>query len=330
MNIIDFRQLSSLKAISINFGIALPYLESVITNPDKFYTLLKIRKKGRSKHKHRKVYKADEQLAFLHSEIRSQIEFNIYDRKSQLKSEFITPYAYGFIKKRGIRENAKVHLNKMHILNLDITDFFKSINSRDVYNVFVKLGTPENGAKQLAILCTLQNKLEEGLHTSPVISNIHCHSLDTKIAKIAKKQKFSYSRYADDLTFSSNTRVPYPDQIEKILNSFGFNLNTDKTRYSKKGQAQYVTGLSVSNDKYPRIPKIMKSQLRTELYFMNKYGIASHCHRQGIEPEDISQELNRIQGWIWYMYGIEPDLAAQYKETFDDCIGICEFDYELE
>jgi retron-type reverse transcriptase len=330
MNIIDFRQLSSLKAISINFGIALTYLESVIAQPDKFYTLLKIRKKGRSKYKYRKVYKADEQLALFHSEIRSQIEFNIYDRKSQLKSEYVTPYAYGFIKKRGIRENAKVHLNKTHLLNLDITDFFKSIKSRDVYNVFVRLGTPDDGAKILATLCTLHNKLEEGLHTSPLISNIHCYDLDIQIAELAKKYKFLYSRYADDLTFSSNTRVPYPKQIEKILNSFGFDLNYDKTRYSKKGQAQYVTGLSISNEKYPRIPKIMKSQLRTELYFMEKYGVASHCHKRGIDQNDISQELNRIQGWIWYMYGIEPELAAQYKEIFDECIGISELDYALE
>jgi RNA-directed DNA polymerase len=321
MNIIDFSQLSSLKAISINFGVALPYLESVIANPDDHYTLLKIRKKGRSKHQHRKVYKAHEHLAHFHSELRSQIEFNIYDRKSQLKSEYVTQYAYGFIKRKGIRENAKVHLNKTYLLNLDITNFFKTINSRDVYKVFVKLGTPEDGAKVLAKLCTLQNKLEEGLHTSPVISNIHCHELDTEIAKLGKKQRFSYTRYADDLTFSSDAHLPQPLQIERILNRLGFNLNCKKTRFSKKGQAQYVTGLSISNDKYPRIPKIMKRQLRTELYFMEKFGVASHCHRHGINQNEISQELNRIQGWIRYMYGIEPDLAAQYNEVFEVCTG---------
>jgi retron-type reverse transcriptase len=170
------------------------------------------------------------------------------------------------MRKKGILQNAKIHLNKKFLLNVDIEDFFKSIKRNDVYHIFLKLGTPSEGAEILSRICTYADKLEEGLCTSPIISNLHCYALDWELAELGNDNKCLYSRYVDDITFSSNLRTPKLNSIKQILNKYHFRLHKDKTRFSKRGQAQYVTGLSVSNDKHPRIPRPIKRKLRMELH----------------------------------------------------------------
>jgi len=319
MRIIDFKRLDSLESISQNFGIHASYIEAVICSPDKYYHELRIPKKGRSKGKHRIVYKADEMLASLQSEIQTHIEYYIYNKENIINDKFITKYAYGFIRKKGTLKNAKIHLNKKNLLNIDIKDFFKSITTNDVYHVFLKLGTPRDGAKILSEVCTYNNKLEEGLHTSPIISNLHCYELDHDFAKLGKSWSSSYTRYADDITFSSNSRTPNLKSIEKILRKHNFNLNKDKTRCSKQGKAQYVTGLSISNDQYPRIPRPIKRRLRMELYYIKKHGFYSHLYHNGIDEDDIYKEKRRIEGWLEYISGIEPDFSNKYGSIFDEC-----------
>jgi RNA-directed DNA polymerase len=310
---IDFKRLNGLPDISKSFSVPIEYLESVISTPENYYKKLCIPKKGKSKEQYRIVYKADERLSHLQSEILIHIEHKIYHKENKFKANenYITKYAYGFIKNKGTLQNAKIHLNKKYLINLDIKNFFKSISINDVYHVFIKLGTPPEGAKILAKISTYHEKLEEGLHTSPIISNLHCYQLDIELAKLGKSNQCAYSRYADDITFSGNFRTPKQNLIEKILKKYNFSINEEKTRFSKKGTAQYVTGLSVSDDKCPRIPRPIKRQLRMELYYIKKYGFKSHCDQKGIN--DRNMEWNRINGWINYISGIETELGEKYS-----------------
>lgn len=318
MRKLDFSRLGSLQAISHNFGVTEDYLKSVITSPHQFYTELRIPKKGRNRGKYRVVYKAADKLAHLQSEISTHIGYNVYNKDNTIRDQFITKHAYGFVKNKGILQNARLHLAKKYLLSVDIKDFFKSIIINDVYHVFLKIGAPSEGAEVLASLCTLNSRLEEGLHTSPIISNLHCFQLDMELAEFCKNKKCSFSRYADDFAFSSNHRLPSLNVIEEFLLKYKFEMNKNKTRYSKRGQAQYVTGLSVTDDKYPRIPRPIKRQLRTELHYIQKFGAISHFYRMGIDDGSIANEICRIEGWIRYISGIEPEVGNRFQIIFDE------------
>lgn len=316
MIVIDFKKLSSLDSISFSFGVPIRFIESVIDNPEEYYQELRIPKKGRNRSKYRIVFKAQEKLAHLQSEIKSHIEHNIYNKDKTIKEEYVTKYANGFIRGKGIVQNARNHLDKKYLLNVDIRNFFKSITIKDVYHVLIKLGTPHDGAEIISELITYNGKLEEGLHCSPLISNLHCYNLDHELYRIASAHGCSYSRYADDISFSSNTRTPKLNLIEQVFKKHHFQMNQIKTRFSKRGQPQYVTGLSVTDSKYPRIPKPMKRQLRQELHYMKKYGYRSHFEKIGIDSGSILEEMLRITGRIRYISAIEPVLGKKFKELF--------------
>ena len=124
MTILDFSRLDSLESISRSFGVSADYILSVIKNPTNYYTELRIPKKGRNRGKYRIVYKAEDKLAHLHSEISTHIQHNVYTKEKVVKSPYISSFAYGFIKKKGTLHNARIHLNKRLLLTLDIKNFF--------------------------------------------------------------------------------------------------------------------------------------------------------------------------------------------------------------
>lgn len=318
MKIIEFKQLDSIYSISKNFGISIRFIESVISTPNDFYEELRIPKKGRNKNEYRVVYKAEPQLARLHSEIKSHLEFNIYDRNRCADEQYIAKYSYGFIRGKGTKHNALIHLNKKRLLNIDIKNFFKSIKTEDVYHVLVNYGIPIEGAEILSKIITYNGVLEEGLHCSPMLSNLYCYKLDLELYEVGRKCGCSYSRYADDISFSSNGSLPKLSMLMRILKKYNFLLNQKKTRFAKQGQAQYVTGLSVSDNKYPRIPRPVKAKLRQELYYIEKYGIKSHFQKIGVDEEEIGEQLSRIAGWIRYITSIEPKLGHKYLNILDN------------
>lgn len=166
---------------------------------------------------------------------------------------------------KGIITNAFQHKKKNYVLNIDLQDFFHSVNFGRVQGIF--RNTPFNmdipAATVLAQLCTHNGRLPQGASTSPVLSNLASTSLDKKLVQIAKKFHLTYTRYADDLTFSSNK--PFPtilvereiDEngkeihkvgrlLEQAIKDSGFEVSHHKTRLQHKSQRQEVTGLVVN------------------------------------------------------------------------------------
>lgn len=183
----------------------------------------------------------------------------------------------GFIKGKGIVDNARAHLGKNYVLNIDLKDFFTTIEqgriwgrlklppfnlneknkSLEVANIISVITTQEalvsradeNG---FSSFCK-RNVLPQGAPTSPLISNAVCQQLDFYLTAVAKRFGLKYTRYADDLTFSSMHHVYHTDgefmkELYRIIKKHGFSINHDKTRLQKKGFRQEVTGLIV-NDK---------------------------------------------------------------------------------
>jgi RNA-directed DNA polymerase len=148
---------------------------------------------------------------------------------------------HGFVKAeesfiKNIVTNAQQHIKKNIVINVDIIDFFDNINFGRVRGLF--LAKPFNLnpklATKIAQLTTYDNKLPQGASTSPIISNIICKKMDHELIKFAKKHSLTFTRYADDITFSSNkTNLKIEqilEQLEIIINNNGFDINPDKTR----------------------------------------------------------------------------------------------------
>ena len=201
-----------------------------------------------------------------------------------------TPHAKatGFVIGKSIVDNAKLHVGKHYVYNIDLKDFFHSFDRNKVklgfiYAPFNLSGHLEPLAFLLASLCThpfevdghTVTVLPQGAPTSPTITNILCVKLDRRLNGLAKRFKVDYSRYADDITFSSNVNVFNDADFLKELNRIivedqNLILNDKKTRLQQSGIKQEVTGLTV-NTKVNVNSRYVK-QLRMWLYYWEKYG----------------------------------------------------------
>lgn len=266
---------------------------------------------------YRVVYKLRSQFAI---DILKVIKFNLYDIYSPKE------YVHGFIPRRDTLTNAQCHLNKKHLLKIDIKNFFNSITKKKVEEAYKKLHFIPEIAGILSNITTLNGTLPPGFSTSPILANIVFEEVDDELNKICKKKNAIYTRYADDISISSDDSFCVEEELEEALLRHGYSINKTKSRKFKRGQNQFVTGLSIANKDYPRIPKAIKRKLRQELYYINLYGYHSHvCHTNGLDKktsesttiERVDKLRNRIKGWIDYINHIEPTVARKFYSIFN-------------
>lgn len=170
--------------------------------------------------------------------------------------------SHGFIKEKSILTNATRHVGKKYVMNVDLKDFFPTIRYERIVNMFVKVFKCNlNVAHALANIVTHhEGFLPQGSPISPLISNIIARSMDDQILKLCKEVKeIQYTRYADDLTFSTNRKVvptslarftgntyEISNTLLKIIESNGFKVNMDKFRIQSEYEHQSVTGIKVN------------------------------------------------------------------------------------
>lgn len=194
--------------------------------------------------------------------------------------------AHGFINKiiykekvssRSIVSNAKSHSGRKLILNFDLEDFFPSITGNRIFSFF--RASPFNFNKEVAgllteICCDPNIKgLPQGAATSPILSNMIARRLDIKLIHLASKHKLIYTRYADDITFSSNKLdVPsdFLDEFYSVITSEKFKINREKTRQHRYSQKQIVTGLIVN--KKANVSRKYIRNVRAILHNIENYG----------------------------------------------------------
>ncbi len=178
-----------------------------------------------------------------------------YDNVIKTEYGITTNISHGFIAGKSILTNATIHRNKRFVVNIDLKDFFPSFHFGRVVGFFEKNRyylLPHEVAVTLAQIVCYKGRLPQGAPTSPIISNLICQILDYRVLDLAKKYKLDYSRYADDLSFSTN-RKDFPDLFFAFLNELsvlieksGFSINPKKTRLFFKDSRQTVTGLIVN------------------------------------------------------------------------------------
>lgn len=196
--------------------------------------------------------------------------------------------ATGFVINKSIVDNAKLHCGNRYVYNIDLKDFFHSFDRNRVkmglLNYPINLsGNREKIAFLIASLCThpieldgeLKNVLPQGSPASPTLTNILCQNLDRRLIGLAKRFGAKYTRYADDITFSSNHNIynnnDFLNELNRIIEEDqSLVINPAKTRLQKQGFKQEVTGLIV-NEKVNVTQRYVK-QIRMWLYYWEKYG----------------------------------------------------------
>ena len=224
--------------------------------------------------------------------------------------------AHGFLVGRSILSNAELHVDSKVILKMDVTEFFPTVTWRRVKGVFRRAGYRDGISTLLALLCTeaprevvvVEGKtyyvslgprcLPQGAPTSPAITNALCLRLDRRLAGLANKLGWRYSRYADDLTFS--LPAGHKDKprlgallgcVRRVVQAEGFAVKDEKTRVHRTGGRQSVTGLVVNGDGPPRTPRKLRRELRA----------AVHNLKAGKPPKD-GESLARLTGFAAYVY----------------------------
>ncbi|HTU21872.1 MAG TPA: reverse transcriptase family protein [Gemmataceae bacterium] len=233
---------------------------------------------------------------------------------------------HGFQPGRGILSNAQLHTRRAVLVNLDLQDFFPSITFPRVRAVFHRLGYSPAVATVLALLCTECPRrvveyagqtyhvavgprgLPQGACTSPSLSNQVARRLDRRLRGLADKLDLTYTRYADDLTFSGddglNGRVGYlMARVRHIAEDEGYVLNEKKSRVLRRNTAQLVTGLVVNER-----PSVCRRELR------RLRAILHRARTEGLERQDREGRPNFLawlQGKIAYVRMSRPELGAK-------------------
>lgn len=200
------------------------------------------------------------------------------------------PSAHGFLPERGILTNANVHVRQKYVFNVDLKDFFDSINFGRVRGMFmaVPYERPADVATVLAQICCYKNALPQGAPTSPIVSNMLCSRLDSALTILARENNCHYTRYADDITFSWNrsrlpeeivlidqgtkgARLEIGKKLKNIINANGFEINKSKTRLRTRSERQEVTGIVVNS--FSNLDRRYVRNVRGLIHALEKYGI---------------------------------------------------------
>jgi RNA-directed DNA polymerase len=195
---------------------------------------------------------------------------------------------HGFARNRSIRSNARRHLECNLLLNFDLADFFPSIHFGRVKGMFQSkpYSLPEQAAMVLAQICCYRRILPAGAPTSPVVANMVCARMDSHLKGLASKFRCTYTRYADDITFSTQQTRFHPaiayrdkdtkrwaigDQLGKIVTDNGFSINATKTRCYSRATRLEITGLTI-NERVNVRRKLLR-QVRAMLAAWRKHGL---------------------------------------------------------
>ena len=234
--------------------------------------------------------------------------------KNILETIHISDKAMGFCINKSILTNAKIHVGKKCIISIDLHDFFTSIKSKQIFNVFYYYGYTINVSYVLAKLCTFEGYLPQGAPTSPYLSNIVCLKLDKRLSGVAKKYNADYSRYADDITFSGNTDISgILPVVNRIIHDEGFAINDKKTRVSFYYQKQEVTGLLV-NDNHVHVNRKYLKKLKQEIYYCKKYGVEDHLSHIGSIKKFYKDHL---YGKAYFVKMINEELGRKLIDELD-------------
>jgi len=251
---------------------------------------------------------------------------------------------HGFVPNKSVKSNAQAHLRKRYILNMDIADFFPTITENRVVGLLESLGMKSEVAEIIGIVCCLNSRLPQGAPSSPVLSNMICFRLDKQLLTFAKRMRCIYTRYADDITFSSHQPMSAifeghlpaagkfsPDllctEIKRIFSGNGFALNENKTHYADRNSRRMVTGIKVNE--LLNLDRKFVRNLRAALYSIETLGLKEaqkkfETNYFGKGP--IEAHVRGKLSWLGFIRGqsdpVFRGLALRFNKSFKAKIDV--------
>lgn len=335
-----FLEVDSVDDLCSILNISKGYLNYILFVKEKNYITFEIPKKNGGV---RKISAPTTELKVIQQRLATLL-YNCYD---------FLDVQHGFIKNRSCVTNASQHVGKRFVLNIDLENFFDTIHFGRVCGMF--MGKPFNFNRHLAtflakIVCD-DGKLPQGAPTSPIISNIICYQMDKELEHLSKKNRCIYSRYADDITISTNSdkfplQIAYKQSNEIVLSnrlieiinggySTGFKVNNAKTKLSKNMLRQEVTGIIV-NTKLNLNKKYIK-EVRAMLDSIKKHGFIITAQKnfknlQFVTEKDAKYKMfNLLQGKLNYLKMVRnynDKVFLKYAKEFNDLFKVELFDVD--
>lgn len=270
------------------------------------------------------------------------------------------PASHAFSPGSSIVKCAEVHCNSKWLIKLDISDFFGSISEIQIYHVFRQLGYQPLISFEMARLCTdrplkespprfvrgrnripsgrVKTKtrvisyydhryigyLPQGAPTSPMLANLAMRHLDLELDSIARHYKLRYTRYSDDMTFSTAEKFSRGEaheliqRVARTLIKNGLGLNKSKTTIAPPGAKKLVLGLLVDTAK-PKLCREFKDRLRQHIYYIERFGIEDHAHRRAFDT--IAGLIRHIKGLLDFAYMVEPTYSLGLTERLEVAVS---------
>jgi RNA-directed DNA polymerase len=229
----------------------------------------------------------------------------------------IHPCATGYIPQKSILHNALQHAAANHILNVDFKNFFPSIKCELLRSLFCQHGLSEE-AEALLLLTTYKGSLPTGAATSPILSNAVCFELDRELCEAARSAGMRYTRYVDDITFSSLEYIDagVVDVIAGIAAKYGLKLNQTKTRFISRRRALKVTGLVLNHDPsvhqyVPRVPRRTMRKIRAMIHRQTNDTVGWGMWNTSLESEKRDARINGYEAWV---KGINPEQGKKIEK----------------
>lgn len=210
----------------------------------------------------------------------------------------------GFRKGSSTLDNALPHIGANTILNLDLTNFFPTVTAKQVYNIFKTIGYNNLISTVFTNICTFEQRLPQGSPCSPMLANLSTWTLDLRIQGYVGKRGISYTRYADDLSFSGlnpTKVVKIIPMIKTIIEDENFKVNRKKTRIAGAARAKTITGL-VINENSVGIGKKQYKYLRSKI------------HHLTLPMEQKNMKLlYHVGGWLSYLNSVDKERLKKAK-----------------
>ena len=224
--------------------------------------------------------------------------------------------AMGFINDRSIITNARKHLNKPYLLNIDLENFFPTITSDKVFNALIREGVDEKLAKNITTLCTLDGALPQGAPSSPFLSNVVFKPIDKKISKACKS--VAYTRYADDITLSGDKKdvLNAKKQVFDIIKFYGFKVNPGKIHGAKQAMRQEVTGVVVNEKTNIKRDDLMR--FRAKLHNLKCKILDGEIKTEDDILLKTGEDLNKVRGYASFIYSANRKKGIYYKNKIKE------------
>lgn len=236
----------------------------------------------------------------------------------EVDTKRINRASHGFRLDKSILTNASAHRNKRYVFNIDLEDFFSSITFPRIRGYLISdknFGFNPLVATTIAQIACMDSKLPQGSPCSPIISNLIAGILDVHLARLASANGCIYTRYADDITFSTN-KIDFPaavarhsaeqshdwtvgKQLAGLIKKSGFSINASKTRMQYRTSRQQVTGLVVN--KKISAPQEYRHQVRAYVNSLIRRGF--YLVENGKKKEEGS--IQKLHGMLGFIHAVE-------------------------